>query len=141
MKYGDRDDDQPRIRRERKFNVRRRILDLYGRRCSNCGYNKDERVLQLDHLDSNPRLIKGALGGYPRAGTHLYSAILSGAVSDTLFQILCANCNFLKKLITPSENSSRLIPREYDEIADKNSEIVESEIIGLETTIQGVFRV
>jgi hypothetical protein len=47
----------------------------------------------------------------------------------------------LKKLITPSENSSRLIPREYDEIADKNSEIVESEIIGLETTIQGVFRV
>jgi len=78
--------------------VRQRILNVYGRQCSNCGYKKDERALQLDHIDGQPERFK------ERSGYTLYSAILSGKIPETCFQILCANCNFIKRLITPSEN-------------------------------------
>jgi hypothetical protein len=78
--------------------IRQRILNVYGRQCSNCGYKKDERALQLDHIDGHPERYK------ERSGYTLYSAILSGLIPETSFQILCANCNFIKRLTTPSEN-------------------------------------
>ena len=119
----------PEKRKYYRTNARRKILDLYGRQCYNCGFNKDERVLQLDHIDSKPNIIKGRDGGTPRSGLELYSAILSGSVPSHMFQILCANCNYLKRLITPAESTNGVKSWSEDFIP-KNSELVESEIIG-----------
>ena len=108
--------------RRRKAVLRKKILDLFGRKCSNCGFEKDEGVLQLDHIEGQPERFSA------RSGWQLYELIINGSISDTHFQILCCNCNFLKRLITPSENNRSHIPWR-DEEYDSKSEIVESEII------------
>lgn len=87
------------VRYEKRRRDRQEILDLYGRVCANCGYKRDERVLQLDHVNGHP-------DKKYRSGWVLYAAILSGKIPMILFQILCANCNFLKRLTTPSENGT-----------------------------------
>ena len=78
---------------------RQSILNLYGRKCSNCGYRRNERALQLDHIEGNP-------DPRYRGSWKLYDAILSGVLPKQSFQILCANCNFIKRLITPNEQGS-----------------------------------
>ncbi len=93
-----------RIRdRERKGQHRESILDLYGRMCVKCGYSQDTKALQLDHINSNPRKTHR----YARSGDNLYVLVLNGKLSKELFQLLCANCNTIKRINTPAENSAR----------------------------------
>lgn len=87
-------------RRNRTIRLREAILELYGRQCYNCAYKKDVRALTLDHINGNPSRFKC------RSGHTLYAAILNGSVPEHEFQILCANCNQIKRLITPSERST-----------------------------------
>lgn len=65
-------------------------IALLGGKCARCGYDADSRVLQIDHIGSN--------GAEERAagitGWTLYRRILGGA---TGYQVLCANCNVIKK--------------------------------------------
>ena len=84
--------------RERRVENRQAILELYGRRCSNCGYHRDERALQLDHVEGKP-------DPRYRSGAQLYAAILNGTIPDHLFQLLCANCNVIKKFSSPIESN------------------------------------
>ena len=70
--------------------LRQEIIEKYGGKCAKCGIN-DVRVLQIDHINNDgnkhrkvittaqlPRWLKR--NGYPKE-----------------FQILCANCNWIKK--------------------------------------------
>lgn len=88
--------DEERISRhkERRLRIRENILTLFGRKCKNCGYCDDVRALQVDHIHRAdvPR------NHTARSGHGLYIRILSGLLSITDFQLLCANCNWLKKL-------------------------------------------
>lgn len=78
--------------KDRRKTFRDKVLEMFGSKCNNCG-NSDVRVLQLDH-----RL--GALEArdeYLRSGSSLYEALAGGRKREEDFQLLCANCNAIKK--------------------------------------------
>jgi len=73
---------------------------LLGHECVKCGYS-DKRALQIDHIHG------GGVRDRKKAvsDTAYYKHILEvGAIE---FQILCANCNFIKRLedkeVSPSK--------------------------------------
>ena len=69
------------------------VFALFGSACCQCGF-MDHRALQLDHI--NGALIKDRRAPY-RAGTSLYRAILRGDAEASALQLLCANCNWIKR--------------------------------------------
>lgn len=79
--------------RESRARVRKKVLNLLGNKCVNCKHS-DERVLQVDHINR----AKVPRNSYIRSGTGLYFSILKGKIKLEELQLLCANCNFLKKL-------------------------------------------
>ena len=70
--------------------LRTQMLKRFGSRCKSCG-NTDHRVLQIDH-------IKGGGTRDQRSTAQLYRYVLSlSARPLKQFQLLCANCNWIKK--------------------------------------------
>ena len=68
--------------------VRRGMIAKMGGKCIICGFD-DWRALQLDH-------IKG--GGYKgKANQLVYREILDAKVIPNDYQLLCANCNWIKR--------------------------------------------
>lgn len=80
--------------RKTKREIRLKLLRLLGDRCVFCGYDKNELALQIDHIDgsgaSDKRRFKGNATGYRYYLNHPEMA------KDRL-QILCANCNTIKR--------------------------------------------
>lgn len=74
---------------KRTHELRTAIFDLFGKRCNRCGIT-DIRTLQIDHING---------GGKRERKTHssvirYYKYILE---HPNGYQILCANCNWIKK--------------------------------------------
>lgn len=85
--------------RAHRYTVRREILDLLGgQRCAHCGYDADWRALQIDHIHSDGRIDRNTIGG---TGTWSFRKRLRNpkqlAFARTRYQVLCANCNQIKK--------------------------------------------
>lgn len=85
--------------REHRYSVRREILAMIAGalRCQSCGYDKDWRCLQIDHIHgggkhdtrtssavTNLWALRNWVGTYPDAAKAMY-------------QVLCANCNWIKR--------------------------------------------
>lgn len=85
-----------RLKRKRQTNTKcrleqkQRVLDLLGNVCKNCG-NSDKRVLQIDHINGGGNKEFKAIG----LGHNFYKHIL--VVTGKGYQILCANCNWIKR--------------------------------------------
>jgi len=88
--------DPEKFRKQRRqwhHKVRFQIIDLLGGKCVVCGFS-DWRALQVDH-------IKG--GGYKeRVQGHTPSALLKDIIKSIKnnkkkYQLLCANCNWIKR--------------------------------------------
>ena len=62
---------------------------LGGQKCSRCGFD-DPRALQIDHVHND-----GYLSGRQRGGLEVYQKVIKG--NGVGFQILCANCNWIKR--------------------------------------------
>lgn len=79
--------------RKARQDIKTQAFALFGSKCVHCGY-EDIRALQLDHIyrATEPR------NTYKRSGTGLYRMLLRGEVSRDDFQLLCANCNWIKKI-------------------------------------------
>ncbi len=82
--------------RERHFNYKSKIYALLGgAKCKYCGYDKDPRALQLDHINGD--------GSIDRKRFHSSAVRYWMEYKDNLeelkkkFQVLCANCNAIKK--------------------------------------------
>jgi len=75
--------------REYARRFRREVLEFFGNRCVRCGFD-DPRALQLDHINGGGnrehQLTTGLYGIYRRALEHPED-----------FQLLCANCNNIKR--------------------------------------------
>src|SRR5712664_1433554 len=73
----------------RKYQEKHRIkiLSLLGNKCSKCGID-DFRVLQVDHING------GGSKEVNRSAKSLYDNIVN---NPKLFQLLCANCNWIKR--------------------------------------------
>lgn len=68
--------------------LRNRVFDLLGHECSFCG-KKDKRFLQLDHKNGGGKEEHRLIG----AQGVCYKALKE----PDFFQILCANCNWIKR--------------------------------------------
>lgn len=72
---------------------RDRALALYGSKCAVCGFT-DKRALQFDHKFR-------PYGAYSKKnhihGPVLCSALLRGIANKEDYQVLCANCNWIKR--------------------------------------------
>lgn len=72
--------------------LREEIFERYGRECLRCGFNADPNALQIDHIVGGGRKERKSLGPYP------LSLRVRDAVNSGLYQILCANCNVIKRV-------------------------------------------
>jgi hypothetical protein len=81
--------------KDRYQKARKEIFELYNNECSNC-HHKDIRVLQLDHKNRDKY---GSRLNNRRIGLNLCRSILNGTYPKEDFQLLCANCNWLKRLV------------------------------------------
>jgi hypothetical protein len=78
--------------RVRRVANKAKLLELFGSKCKNCGFD-DPRALQLDHVKGDGYLAAKGL----RSGSKLYAAVLRGTLPQASFQLLCANCNWIKR--------------------------------------------
>lgn len=77
---------------EKRNALRQAVLDKLGNECKHCGFT-DKRALQIDHIHGRGQ------DEYGRKGyTYLYYvSILNNPQAETKYQILCANCNWIKR--------------------------------------------
>lgn len=71
------------------------IFDILGKKCVRCGF-EDMRALQIDHVNGG-----GAREQRKYKGAYIYHLRKDVRVNPSSYQILCANCNWIKK----SENN------------------------------------
>ena len=70
-------------------------LEILGGRCSKCGIT-DKRVLQIDHVQGDGNLAHNKLGKMPPK--KVFRLIEESLAKDeNRFQLLCANCNWIKR--------------------------------------------
>lgn len=83
-----------RIAKDNLKKYRSKLIELLGgKRCVRCGYNKDERALQIDHINGGG--IKERRKGYTYLIHKKY--VDNPILAKKTLQILCSNCNQLKK--------------------------------------------
>jgi hypothetical protein len=75
-----------------KRTLRNKVLHELGGECAHCE-NSDFRVLQIDHINGGGNRERKRIGGY-----YLYRKILKDPNRKSKYQVLCANCNWLKRL-------------------------------------------
>lgn len=75
--------------REQYWKLRNHVIQLYGRQCAFCGF-ADERALQLDHVNGGGAKQKNNIGTL-----RIYRQAVAAPFSGD-YQLLCANCNWIK---------------------------------------------
>ncbi len=74
-----------------KQRLRNKIIDAYGGKCSKCNF-LDRRALQIDHINGGGTKERRELSNY-----QIMLKITKENYPKT-YQILCANCNAIKKV-------------------------------------------
>ena len=78
--------------KNRRSKARLAIINLLGAECVKCGF-RDLRALQLDHIHG-----EGSKDNKKRRSSTYYTNLLKNPKETFLkFQILCANCNWIKR--------------------------------------------
>jgi len=73
--------------------IKEAIYDILGRKCTRCGFD-DPRALQIDHIKGN-----GSAERKLFCFTNYYKYILTDLIENPgKYQILCANCNWIKRI-------------------------------------------
>ena len=78
---------------KRRTELRQEVVQMLGGKCQWCG-NPDPRVLHVDHKYMSPRDEKANIGNQET----VFRLIVDGLISKDVYQILCANCNWIKKV-------------------------------------------
>lgn len=93
-------DEHREAQREHRYTVRKEILALLSNgalECNHCAYDYDWRALQIDHINGGGRKDPRTIGG----NTNLWAfrAWLKENLAEgkALYQVLCANCNWIKR--------------------------------------------
>lgn len=81
-------------RKNRTAELKKQVYDLLGRFCARCGFS-DSRALQIDHIHGGGNKEKRELK--TRSDSRLFLHILQHTNPKDVYQILCANCNWIKK--------------------------------------------
>lgn len=73
--------------------LRQSVLEALGGKCQKCGF-EDKRALQIDHINgggSKERKEKGFGGNFHK---HVLKSFMA---NEQKYQLLCANCNWIKR--------------------------------------------
>ena len=106
-----RENNMDRIRKNNdnsNHKKRKEVVDLLGGKCKRCGFD-DMRALQIDH-------IKG--GGYKEI-KNIHSRERIRLVKESIknnenkYQLLCANCNWIKRYEDKQKRELGGAPRKY----------------------------
>ena len=80
--------------------IKKETLSEYSNgkiKCAICGYNKNINALQLDHIKGGGNVSRKKMGTAPSQGGWGYYQKLKKAGYPEGYQVLCANCNVIKK--------------------------------------------
>jgi hypothetical protein len=82
---------------------RDRVLEHLGSRCRQCSYSADVRALQIDHRNGDGAQLRRTMSP---------NRLLRDVLNDdgTRYQLLCANCNSIKRIVA-DERGSRVYTR------------------------------
>ena len=80
------------IERKKARERRQKILEKFGRECARCGYAKDWRALEIDHINGGG---VQHIATFPNQQRYYDWLLEHGPPED--FQTLCANCNKIKR--------------------------------------------
>jgi len=88
----------PKLRERSILNRLRTRLSILKRinpnlSCNKCSYNKDIRVLHIDHVFGNGNIDRKSF----KDGHSYYKHLLTIENISEKYQLLCANCNWLKR--------------------------------------------
>ncbi len=87
-------------RRLEYFNKgRKEVLEKFGNKCLRCGFT-DWRALQIDHINGG-----GSKERYKMSSSKRNREILDDKTGK--YQLLCANCNWIKKFEAKEEKKVR----------------------------------
>jgi hypothetical protein len=78
--------------KKRNNQLRNAIFDKFGNKCARCGFS-DVRALQIDHINGGGGREKKMLKNNNWA---LFQKVLADTTGK--YQLLCANCNWIKKV-------------------------------------------
>ena len=79
---------------EREKRLRNEVINLLGNVCVKCGF-PDKRALQIDHINGNGRLERRGISNR----TVFYKIVCRSVKNkENKYQLLCANCNWIKKV-------------------------------------------
>jgi len=82
--------------RSQNDQLRDQVLEQYGKKCGICGFDKDLRILQLDHINGGGNQERRAIG---------VRGIRRKALKNPeLYQLLCPNCNWTKRFDLGEQN-------------------------------------
>lgn len=87
--------------------ARVKSINILGGKCKRCGFS-DKRALQIDHINGGGLKELRRIGGYK-----IYLRIINGDNSVRReYQILCANCNWIKRYEN-KENRNGILHNSY----------------------------
>lgn len=94
--------------RKYALKLRNKVLDLLGSKCSRCSFD-DKRALQIDHVNGGG---KKELQGLGRT-TYYKRVIAHIEAKGKEYQLLCANCNWIKRAENKEEKEIRTWENRY----------------------------
>lgn len=117
-------------------NLRYRVVQGYGGCCAWCGHD-DERVLQLDHVNDDGVIQRGKdKNGKQKNNDKEYRRVIAEGFPPW-GQILCANCNHLKKVLKHiRDTEAARTKRKLDEQQKRLSQAVEEGPSGESEAVQ-----
>lgn len=81
--------------KEWQFARRSKVIEILGGKCKRCGFS-DFRALHIDHVNSNGHQERRKYRG---SSLHFYKDFLNDILNKSDYQILCANCNHIKRIV------------------------------------------
>lgn len=80
-------------RASQRIREREKLLDAFGRKCVRCGYDADIRALQIDHVNGGGTAERRQFPNFQAYYAYILENVASGK-----YQVLCANCNVIKRM-------------------------------------------
>ena len=85
--------DSNKYQRELQARHKQTIFDLLGGVCKHCGFS-DSRALQIDHINGGGVKELNSIGNKRSYYSRVIRSIQAG---EGKYQLLCANCNWIKR--------------------------------------------
>jgi len=90
--------------REWKQKKRQQLIKFMGGKCVSCGFD-DIRALHIDHITGGGNIERRSYrGNYMKFNKEL----LNGTLDKKRYQLLCANCNFIKKITNNEDENIKM---------------------------------